>query len=184
MKLFTIVFLLITLQLSGQQLSKYVSYKEATVTSHNIPNTPDWCQEARIKYVAENYFDPLRERVGVPLYITSCFRSPELNKAIGGATNSDHMILDDVVSFDIDQDGRGKISNKALMPIIMKEFNFYKLIIEFPNNGSPSWLHVGFSTTPFKNTLKRVYRAVKVGNKTTYQSVSLNTNTDTNTLIA
>lgn len=36
------------------------------------------------------WLDELRERAGVPIIITSSYRSPAYNKSVGGATNSAH----------------------------------------------------------------------------------------------
>jgi zinc D-Ala-D-Ala carboxypeptidase len=173
-------FLLLSFSLSAQtgKLSKYVSAKEAYGTNRNIPNVPTKEQEAAIKYVCVNYFDKLRELAGSPLYISSMFRSIALNKAVGGAKYSDHQVLKDskgyyTVAADIDQDGRGKVGNRALFFVAMHKVTYYKLIFEFgdPVKG-PAWVHISWSTDPEKNKLKRVYRAVKRGNKTVYLNFS------------
>lgn len=39
-----------------------------------------------------NVLDPLREAYGKPIRITSGFRCPALNKAVGGSPTSDHML--------------------------------------------------------------------------------------------
>jgi uncharacterized protein YcbK (DUF882 family) len=46
--------------------------------------------------------DELRERFGHPLKIVSAYRSPEHNKAVGGATNSYHL---KGLAFDISTEG-------------------------------------------------------------------------------
>lgn len=166
-------------------LSKFLSYREATnsVGHTSIKNTPDERQVAALRKFGFEFFDKVRVRVGSPLYPSSCYRNPALNKAVGGVRNSDHQILEDVVACDIDQDGRGKVINRALFFIIKDEFLFYKLIWEGDNppvrEGMSSkafpncrWVHVSWSTNPEKNKLKRVYRAVQRGNKMIYLNFS------------
>lgn len=173
-------FLLLSFTLSAQtgKVSKYVSAKEAYGTNRDIPNVPTKEQEEAIKYVCVNYFDKLRELVGSPLYISSMFRSPALNKAVGGAKYSDHQVLKDreghySVAIDIDQDGRGKVGNRALFFVAMHKTSYFKLIYELgdPVKG-PAWVHLSYSTDPKKNNLKRVYRAVKRGSKIIYLNFS------------
>lgn len=164
-------------------LSAFVSEKEAFGTNTGLSNVPTKEQYAACKKIATEYFDPLRRKIGSPLYISSMFRSPAVNKAAGGAKYSDHQVLKDknghyTVAIDIDQDGRGKVGNRALFFIIMHECEFKKLIWEFDNPlkpgqssdafRNPRWVHWAVSTDPEVNKLKRVYRAVRQGNKTVY----------------
>lgn len=167
-------------------LSSFISEREAFGTNRNIPNTPSKEQYEVCKYIAITHFDPLRRKVGSPLYVSSMYRSVSLNKAVGGAKNSDHMVLKDSkgfysVAIDIDQDGRNaKIENRALFFFIRDNFTFKTLIWEFdnpPKKGQsikafpqPMWIHVSWSTDPEKNKLKKAYKAVRVGRKIVYQN--------------
>lgn len=54
-----------------------------------------WFKPYEIKgldFVFAIRLDNAREKAGVPFYITSGFRTPEENEAIGGSKNSAHMI--------------------------------------------------------------------------------------------
>lgn len=44
-----------------------------------------------IKALVANVLDPLRKAYGKPIRITSGFRCPKLNKAVGGSPTSQHM---------------------------------------------------------------------------------------------
>jgi zinc D-Ala-D-Ala carboxypeptidase len=183
-------FVFLTAHTSQPMVSQFVSEKEAFWTNTGLPNVPTKEQRTAIKKVAVEYFDRLRVKAGFPLYISSMFRSPLVNKAVKGAKYSDHQVLKDrdghySVAIDIDQDGKKtRIGNRALFFLIMHEFEFQKLIWEFdnPKNSpeafpTPRWVHVSWSTSPSKNQAKRVYRAVKHGSKTvylTFQSSGLN----------
>lgn len=45
----------------------------------------------RLRMVANEVFEPLRALHGGPLTVTSAYRSPEVNAAVGGSPTSDHM---------------------------------------------------------------------------------------------
>ena len=75
-------------------ISKHISYKEGvysnTAIRRGISNDPNDEQLANMELVAEEVFEPLRTYIGGPIKINSFFRSPELNKAIGGSGKSQH----------------------------------------------------------------------------------------------
>ena len=54
-----------------------------------IDNIPNGAQMAHLEYLCEQFLQPLRDKFG-PIYINSAFRSPELNRLVGGATDSWH----------------------------------------------------------------------------------------------
>lgn len=166
MKLVTILLLLL--------VSRYVSYQEAydspTAKKLGVKNIPTTEQAALVECIAINHFDPLREAVGGPLFISSFYRSDLLNKAVGGSIYSDHLAKKGKAAIDIDQDGESKatISNARLFYFIRARGGFHKLIWEFGTKDTPAWVHVAYAVDPAQNYGK-VYRAVRVGNKTVYE---------------
>ena len=44
-----------------------------------------------IQALCENVLEPVRQHFGVPIYLSSGYRCPALNKAVKGATASQHM---------------------------------------------------------------------------------------------
>jgi zinc D-Ala-D-Ala carboxypeptidase len=153
-------------------ISKHISYKEAcfsaTATRMGIDNTPDATQLQKMKELAENLFEPLRLGLGgKPLFLSSFFRSKELNVKIGGAPKSDHM---DGQAMDIDNDGVPTgATNKEIFNFIKNNLQFDKLINEFPDaNGNPSWVHVSFVKG---NNRRQVMISRKVGTQTTYEMI-------------
>jgi zinc D-Ala-D-Ala carboxypeptidase len=168
------ILLLVFLQVG--MLSQFVSKKEAyyspLATKLGIKNTPTARQEQMVIRFCRDFFDPLRIKLGSPIYFNSFFRSPPLNEAVGGASASDHMILGDVVAADLDNDGKaGTISNADLFHFIRNESpaGYYKIIWEFGSSTAPAWVHVGWSTDPAKNRMQRAYRAIRVNNRTVYE---------------
>ena len=75
-------------------VSEHISYKEGvysrTATRLGIDNEPNNKQMDNMCIIAQEVFEPLRAWVGGPIKINSFFRSPKLNKAIGGSTKSQH----------------------------------------------------------------------------------------------
>lgn len=56
-----------------------------------IKNVPNQTQINNLKILCENLLQPLRDIYQEPFIITSGFRNPELNKAVGGVSTSQHM---------------------------------------------------------------------------------------------
>ena len=52
------------------------------VPAELVPNTRNLCEQV---------LEPLREHFGEAVYVTSGYRCPQLNKAVGGVANSQHM---------------------------------------------------------------------------------------------
>jgi len=71
---------------------KYFSWDELTVTGSSMENIPDASQASNLVYLVSNVLDPLRERLGQPIIVTSGFRSPAVNAALTDAANdSQHL---------------------------------------------------------------------------------------------
>ena len=83
------------------KLSEFTN--SSTATARGIDNTPNEQQIANLKRICEEILEPLRayanesspskgdKRGAVPIIIGSGYRSPALNKAVGGVKNSQHM---------------------------------------------------------------------------------------------
>lgn len=154
------------------RVSKYVTFGEAiksqTAERFNIDNYPDIEDYTRMQNVAKNIFDKVREYIGKPLGVSSFFRSPDLNLAIGGSTTSQHMKGE---AIDIDCDMFGNGTNKNVFDFIRNELEFDQLIWEFGSIETPAWVHVSLSFSG-KNR-KQVLRAYRWNNKTKYEKFDL-----------
>lgn len=56
-----------------------------------IENLPSWIDVDNLLDLAVLVLDPIREAWGQPLIVTSGYRSPQLNAAVGGVPTSAHM---------------------------------------------------------------------------------------------
>jgi hypothetical protein len=124
------------------KITNHVTYAEATQTNTKFSNIPSGEQMEKIKLLCEKVFEPLREWVNAPIKINSIFRSPQVNNAIGGSKNSQHMAMDGA-AMDID-DTFGNKSNNEMGLWIMENLNYDQLIFEKPINGKSSWIHVSY----------------------------------------
>ena len=92
-----------------------------------------------IKALVANVLDPLRAAYGKPIRITSGFRCPELNKAVGGSPTSQHM---SGMAADIVGTPNTPAENTRLFYLIQSlELPFDQLIDE----KGMRWVHVSFS---------------------------------------
>lgn len=78
------------MQLSSHFTLEEFMYSETAIRL-GIDMTPNNAQVMCMIRLCENVLEPLRMQVGKPIKITSGFRPPALNKAIGGAANSAHQ---------------------------------------------------------------------------------------------
>ena len=111
---------------------------------NNLDNTPSKEVEDNLQALIDNVLNPAREEYGNRIYVTSGYRSLSVNKAVGGAVNSQHTKGQ---AADL-QTGKGKTGNKALFDIIRKQGNFDQLI----NEKDYSWIHVSYN--PNRNRRK------------------------------
>jgi len=147
-------------------ISKHISNKESvysrTAQRLDIDNTPTKNHKKNMVELAENIFEPLRMYVGGPIKINSFYRSPELNKAIGGSSKSQHC---NGQAIDID-DTFGRMSNAEMYEFIKENLDFDQMIWEFGDNKNPNWVHISY-VSPKKNR-KRCLKAYKEKGKTKY----------------
>lgn len=66
--------------------------RSATAARLHIDNTADAAVRRSLTALVDNVLDPLRERYGKPVYVTSGYRCRRLNEAVGGVDNSQHLL--------------------------------------------------------------------------------------------
>ena len=140
-------------------ISAHISYKEGvrsnTATRRGIDNTPNDEQLDCMEKIAEEVFEPLRAYVGGPIKINSFFRCPELNKAIGGSSKSQHCKGQ---AIDID-DTFGRCTNAEMYHFIKEHLDFDQMIWEFGDDDNPDWVHVSYvSPEDIRNRCLKAYR--------------------------
>ena len=125
------------------QLTKHFSLEElcasATAKARGIQNRPNAQQIISLVYLAAYVLEPLREAMHEPIPISSGFRCEQLNRAVGGVSNSQHMRGQ---AADLCIDGDMKKGRKWF-DYIKTHLNFDQLIWEHSSNGT-YWVHVSF----------------------------------------
>ena len=150
-------------------ISKHISDKEGTYSitaiRKGIDNIPNKEQLNNMQLIADNIFEPLRQWVGGPIKINSFFRCPELNKAIGGSSKSQHCKGQ---AIDID-DGFGQATNAEMYHYIKENLEFDQMIWEFGDDDNPNWVHISY-VSPSENR-NRCLKAYKKNKSTKYMVI-------------
>ena len=93
-----IIMLLMNLNLNMEKLSPNFGLDEltysATACRLKIDNTPSAEVKDSLTNLAKNVLQPIRNKWGAPIVVTSGYRCPLVNKAVGGAAGSQHCFDD------------------------------------------------------------------------------------------
>jgi uncharacterized protein YcbK (DUF882 family) len=88
------------------KISQHLNLSELTRSDsakrNGIDNNPTAEHLENFKLLAEKVFEPIRLHFGVPIHISSGYRSEALNKFIKGSSSSQHCKGE---AIDIDMDG-------------------------------------------------------------------------------
>lgn len=120
---------------------KYFSLSEflnsATAKRLRIDNTPTFEVVDNLNKLAD-YLDGIREKVGKPIMISSGFRCPVLNKAVGGVANSQHQkgLAADLICADME----------SLEKVLRETGGFDQLIKEHRKGSKSFWFHVSVAS--------------------------------------
>ena len=128
------------------QLSEHLTLAEVTksqtATRLGIDNTPTIDHMESLRAVAQKVFEPIRNHFGVPIAVTSGYRSKGLNEAIGGSSRRSQHCKGQAL--DIDADVYGRVTNAEIFHYIKDHINFDQLIWEFGDDKNPDWVHVSY----------------------------------------
>lgn len=133
------------------RLSEHFSLAELTKTRVKLENVPNEAQVENLKRVCR-WLERLRKRWNDlygegddPIVINSGFRSPEVNKAVGGATMSNHLTG---CAVDIRCVGMEQALRYAAILLDISDLNhedFDELLIE--QKKSVVWIHFAVKST-------------------------------------
>jgi uncharacterized protein YcbK (DUF882 family) len=62
-----------------------------TAVEHKVDNTPSDTAVENLTKLVNRVLDPARAQLGTPIKVTSGYRSPIVNRLVGGAAHSYHM---------------------------------------------------------------------------------------------
>jgi len=127
-------------------LSKSFTLNELTKSQEalrlGIDNTPSEEHILNLKILCDNILQPVRDFYGLPVSVSSGYRSPELCEAIGSSRTSQHA-RGEAADFEI-----FGVANKDLSDWIVSNLEYDQCILEFWNINEPNsgWVHCSFST--------------------------------------
>lgn len=132
-----------------------------TATRLGINNNPSPIVLGNLKETAQR-LEEVRKLLGQPINVSSGYRSPTLNRAIGGSSSSAHCL-----GFAVDFTSR----RFGTVPDIVKKIRasgikFDQLIDEFSDSGG-GWVHISFAPQMRQQVLK----ATRVKNKAVYTTI-------------
>ena len=138
------------------RLSKNFTLSEITRSNTaarlNIKNAPNKEHLKNMQVLVRDLIQPMRDALG-PIRISSGYRSPSLNRAIGGSSKSQHCKGQAV---DIQFFKKGEMCNKEIYDwVIKEEIEFDQMINEFDF----AWIHI--SLRPDNKNRKMVLEAYK-----------------------
>jgi len=138
------------------RLSKNFTLSEITKSNTakrlGIDNAPNQEHLNNMQILIRDLIQPMRDALG-PIRITSGYRNPTLNRAIGGSTKSQHCKGQAV---DIQFWKKGEMCNKEIYDWVLKEgIEFDQMINEFDF----AWIHI--SLRPDNKNRRMVLEAYK-----------------------
>lgn len=110
-----------------------------TARRMGIDNTPSREAAANLERLVEAVLDPLRERYGYPIYVSSGYRCQRLNTAVGGSKTSQHVKGDAVDIYVASARDRAQ-----LFAMIYYLLPYDQLIWEKGTDEAPEWIHVSY----------------------------------------
>ena len=128
---------------------KYFTFNElcesGTAKTYNIDNTPNEQIKINLRNLVDNCLDIVREKYGKPITVSSGYRCPALNKAVGSKNPKSQHTKGEAV----DITAINKADNKELFELC-KTLDFDQLIDE----SNLTWIHVSYKVPNRKQVLK------------------------------
>lgn len=127
------------------ELDEFIKSEQAK--KRGIDNTPTFEIIDHLEELITKILEPLREAYGKPLTVSSGFRCPKLNQAVGGVATSAHKTG---YAADIQVKNVEDLFNFVTEWVKARGVMFDQIFIE--TKGSLKWLHVGLKN---QNGLQR-----------------------------
>lgn len=128
-------------------------FRSAKADSLKIDNTPTEKEKANINRLVIDILQPIRDKFGNPITVSSGYRCEKLNKAVNGSPTSAHR-------FGNAADLKAK-DMKAFQRCVLewaKTNKFDQVIIEYPDkNHVASWIHIGIFNSSGKQRKQIIY---------------------------
>ena len=146
-------------------LSKSFTLNELTksqeATRLGIDNTPNEEHIKNLKILCEKILQPIRDFYGMPVSISSGYRSVSLCVAIGSSPSSQHT-KGQAADFEI-----FGVANKDVADFIVQNLDYDQCILEFWNENEPNsgWVHCSYNSS---GNRKQFLQAQKLNGRVVY----------------
>lgn len=137
-----------------------------TAERDGIDNNPTAEHLHNMVALCENILQPLRERLGVSIRVSSGYRSKALNTALKASKSSEHC-FGRAADIKLIVDGVNQ-SQILYNTILAMDIPFRQMIWEFGDDDTPRWIHISYNAADNK---RQCLRAYKDGGKTKYKSI-------------
>jgi predicted nuclease of predicted toxin-antitoxin system len=139
--------------------------KSQEATRLGIDNTPNEEHILNLKLLCENILQPIRDYYGMPVSVSSGYRSARLCEAIGSSSKSQHT-KGQAADFEI-----FGIANKDLADFIVKNLDYDQCILEFWKENEPNsgWIHCSYNSS---GNRAQFLKAEKVNGKVIYSTMN------------
>lgn len=123
--------------------------KSTTADKYHINNTPTSDVIHNLTLLIEQVLDPLREKMGCPIIVSSGYRCKALNTKVGGSKTSQHM-SGQAADIYCTKKVNGKTvvdtakTRKLFDTIVNTGMVFDQLILEKGTPTAPQWIHVSY----------------------------------------
>ena len=145
---------------SRQQIAEHFTVEEfersSTADRLGIDNRVPEALLPNLKTLCEVVLEPLRAFAGKPIVISSGYRCPALNRAVGGVSQSQHL-RGEAADLHLPSIAEGR----AWFRWLMDNTTFDQLIWEHDRHGS-HWIHVSCKADPRQNR-NRVVSSMRKG---------------------
>lgn len=114
-----------------------------TAIAHNVNNMPDINSLDNLLTLIVECLQPVRNKLGKPMVITSGYRNDKVNRLVGGSSTSEHkkgMAADFVVN---------GMTVQAVIEFIRKSGLKYTQLIE-EHSKNTSWVHISYNVNNLK----------------------------------
>jgi hypothetical protein len=146
-------------------LSKSFTLNELTksqeATRLGIENIPNEEHIENLKILCEKILQPIRDFYGMPVSVSSGYRSAALCEAVGSSSKSQHT-KGQAADFEI-----FGVANKDLADFVVKNLDYDQCILEFWNENDPNsgWVHCSYNPS---GNRKQFLKAEKLNGRVVY----------------
>lgn len=143
-----------------EQFTKNFSYDELIASSTakrlGLDNTPSEEEKEKLRQLAEDILQPIRDAWKSPIIVNSAYRSEAVNKAVGGVKNSQHRLGEAADIRPIKMNEGGKLYRMIQNMVNRGLITVGQCIWEYGNSKNPQWVHVSLPTPKHKNEFFRI----------------------------